>query len=150
MKTNSNTGNDNRNTTSAKVEVIKLGQDLHAANVMVTVYLDGCPPQPPQRIAIEKYWAWLEQLKAKYAGAKIYSCYEAGPCGYWLHRGLVERGVENYVVAPVALNGRRKNDQRDSRALGRSAGPVCARASPRLQSGRGPNGRAGKGPRPRA
>src|SRR3954466_5364065 len=118
MKTNSNAGKANGKTTSAKVEVIKVGQDLHASNVVVTVYLDGCPPQPPQRIVIEKYWAWLEQLKAKYAGAKIYSCYEAGPCGYWLHRGLVERGVENYVVAPVALNGRRKNDQRDSRALG--------------------------------
>jgi transposase len=69
-------------------------------------------------VPTEKYLAWIEQLKARHPGAKIYSCYEAGPCGYWLHRELTKRGVQNYVVAPVALNGRRKNDKRDARALG--------------------------------
>ena len=118
MNTNSNAKNGTANRASANVEVIKIGQDLHASNAVVTVMLDGCPPQPPQKVAIERYWAWLEQLKAKHPGAKIYSCYEAGPCGYWLHRGLEERGVKNFVVAPVALNGRRKNDKRDSRAVG--------------------------------
>jgi transposase len=115
MKTNSKTSN--QNSASAKVEVIKLGLDLHAAKVVVAAQLDGCPPQPTQRIATERFVAWIGQLKAKHPGAKIYACYEAGPCGYWLHRRLVELGVESYVVAPVALNGRRKNDQRDARAL---------------------------------
>lgn len=115
MNTNSN--NKDMNCASAKVEVIKLGQDLHAATVVVTVQLDGCPPQPAQKIATERYVSWVEQLKKKHPGAKIFACYEAGPCGYWLHRALEKIGVKSYVVAPVALNGKRKNDARDSRAL---------------------------------
>jgi transposase len=108
----------NANSESSKVEMIKLGVDLHAAKTVVTVQLDGCPPQPPQRIATDEFLRWVRQLKEKHPRAKIYACYEAGPCGYWVHRGLAQLGVENYVVAPVALNGRRKNDGRDSRALG--------------------------------
>jgi transposase len=102
---------------TALVKEIKLGVDLHAVKAVVTKQLDGCPPQPPQRIGTEEYLGWVRQLKEKHPGAKIYSCYEAGPCGYWLHRKLEQLGVENYVVAPVALNGRRKTDGRDSRKL---------------------------------
>jgi transposase len=114
---NNNAKNQIDNTASAKVEVIKLGQDLHAAHVVVAVQLDGCPPQPAQKVATERYVAWVKQLRAKHPEAKIYGCYEAGPCGYWLHRELTKMGVKNHVVAPVALNGRRKNDKRDARAL---------------------------------
>lgn len=117
MKT-TNSNNQITNAASAKVEVINLGQDLHAAHVVVAVQLDGCPPQPAQRIATEKYAAWVKQLQEKHPAAKIHACYEAGPCGYWLHRDLTQLGVKNYVVAPVALNGRRKTDKRDARALG--------------------------------
>lgn len=123
MNTNTNLENNPRNPTNAtaaaaKVETIKLGQDVHAATIVVSVQLDGCPAQPAQKIATEKYVAWVRQLKEKHPGAKLYACYEAGPCGYWLHRELTKLGVINYVVAPVALNGRRKNDARDARALG--------------------------------
>jgi transposase len=122
MKTNLNAKiagrSEKANEESVKVEVIKLGVDLHAAKAVVTTQLDGCPAQPAQKIATEEYVAWVRQLKDRHPGAKIYSCYEAGPCGYWLHRRLEQLGVENYVVAPVALNGWRKNDGRDSRALG--------------------------------
>lgn len=117
MHKTTNAKNENTNSASAKVEVIKLGLDLHAANVVVIAQLEGCPAQPAQRIATERFVSWVEQLKAKHPGAKIYACYEAGPCGYWLHRRLEALGVKSYVVAPVALNGRRKNDQRDARAL---------------------------------
>jgi transposase len=116
MKTNNR--NNSAKALETKVEVIKLGQDVHAASITVVTQFDGCPPQPAQKVATEKYLAWMEQLKAKHPGAKIHSCYEAGPSGYWLHRELTKRGVENCVVAPVALNGRRKNDPRDARALG--------------------------------
>jgi transposase len=43
--------------------------------------------------------------------------YEAGPCGYWLHRQLEAIGVSNHVVAPTAMNGRRKCDKRDAGTL---------------------------------
>jgi transposase len=99
-------------------KVIKLGQDLHAANVVVKVQLDDSVPQPAQKIAIELYPQWLRKLRLRHPDAKFYACYEAGPCGYSLHRTLLEMGISNYVVAPVDMNGKRKNDKNDAAALG--------------------------------
>jgi transposase len=59
----------------------------------------------------------VQLLKVKYPGARIHACYEAGPCGYWLHRALEQLGVDSYIVTPVALNGRPKTVARDARAL---------------------------------
>ena len=99
--------------------MILLGQDVHAASVTVEVQCEGCVPQPPQRIATEKYVSWVRQLQAKHPEAMVHAVYEAGPCGYWLHRELERLGVQSRVVAPVALNGRRKCDKRDAGALRR-------------------------------
>jgi transposase len=100
-----------------QVEVIRLGVDLHAAKAVVSAQFDGCPPQPVQKLDTERYVAWVERLQQNHPKAQIVSCYEAGPCGYWVHRGLEKLGVKNYVVAPVALNGRRKTDRRDAGTL---------------------------------
>jgi transposase len=105
------------NTAAAKVEVVKLGQDLHARQVTVVVQLDGSIPQRAQVIPVEQYLAWVGRLQKKYPQARFHSCYEAGPCGYWLHRALVAQGVSNVVVAPTNLSGRRKTDKRDARKL---------------------------------
>jgi transposase len=117
MNPTTNNQDSNETSAAAKVAVIKLGQDVHAASVVVTMQMDGCPPQPAQRIATEKYLGWVRLAQQRHPEARIVSCYEAGPCGYVLHRQLTALGVTNYVVAPVALNGRRKTDARDSRAL---------------------------------
>lgn len=114
-KTNSE--NQNKNLTLSKVEVIKLGQDVHARQVTVVVQFDGSVPKPAIKVSMDHYLDWVRNLVAQYPGAKIYACYEAGPCGYWLHRALVKLGVINRVVAPVCLNGRRKTDKRDARKL---------------------------------
>ena len=59
--------------------------------------------------------AWVK------AGIKVYSCYEAGACGYWYHRELVKRGAVNFVVAPRPLehqrSRRQKTDRLDARGL---------------------------------
>jgi hypothetical protein len=50
-------------------------------------------------------------------GWEIYSRYEAGASGYWLHRELVKLGVKNLVVAPKAMGQggkKQKTDKRDS------------------------------------
>lgn len=117
MNKNTNVKDCIVNRASAKIEVIKLGLDVHASQVTVAVQWDGCPVQPAQKIGSEVFMSWIEALQQRHPGVKLYSCYEAGPCGYWLHRKLAELGVTNYVVAPVALNGRRKTDPRDARAL---------------------------------
>jgi len=100
-----------------KAETIKLGMDLHARDVVVCVQLDGAVSQRPQKMFPAQVVALARGLVA--AGRKVYSCYEAGPCGYGLHRELLAAGVTNYVVVPEALeDGRKqKTDRIDSTAL---------------------------------
>ena len=43
-------------------------------------------------------------------GKTLAFCYEAGPCGYGLHRALLAAGVTNYVVVPEALRPFMKTD----------------------------------------
>ena len=103
--------------TETKAETIKLGMDLHARDVVVCVQLDGARPQRPQKMLPAELLALARGLVA--VGRKVVSCYEAGPCGYGLHRDLLAAGVTNYVVAPDALaDGRRqKTDSLDATAL---------------------------------
>ena len=49
------------------------------------------------------------------AGIKVYSCYEAGACGYWYHRELIKRGAVNFVVAPRPLENQRRKHQKTDR-----------------------------------
>jgi transposase len=100
-----------------KAETIKLGLDLHARDVVVCVQLDGALPHRPQKMLPAELLALARGLVA--AGRKVYACYEAGPCGYGLHRALLAAGATNYVVAPEALgDGRRqKTDGLDATAL---------------------------------
>ena len=56
------------------------------------------------------------------AGAPVYSCYEAGRDGFWLHRWLTEQGIVNLVVdsASIEVNRRArraKTDRLDSDKL---------------------------------
>jgi len=85
----------------SKPEVIKLGLDLHARQVTECRQLDGSTPKPAQQWdpckLLDKVEEWVK------AGIKVYSCYEAGACGYWYHRELTKCGAVNYVVAPRAL-----------------------------------------------
>lgn len=45
----------------------------------------------------------LERLRRRAPGARIVSAYEAGLDGFWLHRWLVARGVENRVLDPASI-----------------------------------------------
>ncbi len=116
MNTNQET---NRSSALAKEErVIKLGMDVHAEQITICVQEGGSLPQPAQRMSWEKAVAWIRKLVE--SGAQVYSCYEAGPFGYGLHRTLAAMGVENLVVAPQRWderNERVKTDPRDAREL---------------------------------
>ena len=100
-----------------KAEMIKLGMDLHARDVVVCVQLDGAVAQRPQKMTTAQLLVVVRGLIA--AGRKVCSCYEAGPCGYGLHRALMEVKATNYVVVPEILgNGRKqKTDKLDAAAL---------------------------------
>ena len=100
-----------------KAENIKLGMDVHARDVVVCVQLDGALPLRPQKHTAAEVVGLVRGLIA--AGRKVYCCYEAGPCGYGLHRELVAAGATSYVVAAEVLgDGRRqKTDNLDATAL---------------------------------
>jgi len=63
----------------------------------------------------------IRKLEAK--GAPLVFVYEAGPCGYWLHRYLTRRGLSCSVVAPSLIprkpGDRVKTDRRDAVTLAR-------------------------------
>jgi transposase len=99
-------------------KVIKLGIDVHLDRYVVVRQVDGGAPQPPQRFRPAQFLEWAK--KQTQLAEKVYSCYEAGPFGYRLHRELLASGVANYVVRPRDWDqyGKRvKTDPRDAKAL---------------------------------
>jgi len=108
-----------RSLAKAKEEpIIKLGLDVHAAQITICRQEEGLLPQPAQKMSPDKALAWI--AKQAGSGARVYSCYEAGPFGYGLHRQLTALGITNYVVAPQRWDerGKRvKTDKRDAREL---------------------------------
>ena len=97
---------------------VKFGLDVHAGQITVCRQIGGLVPQPAQRMCWQACLEWIEAHRK--AGAVVYACYEAGPCGYGLHRQLVVQGVTNYVVVPQRWdeqNKRVKTDARDAREL---------------------------------
>lgn len=56
-----------------------------------------------------------------FKGAKIITAYEAGFCGFSLHRSLIKHGIENHIINPssieVKARERTKTDKRDSEKL---------------------------------
>lgn len=99
-------------------QVIKLGVDVHLDRYVVVRQIDGGVPQPAQRFSPEQFLAWVK--KQTELAEKVYSCYEAGPFGYSLHRKLAALGVTNYVVRPRDWDeyGQKvKTDKRDAKQL---------------------------------
>src|SRR6266849_1491243 len=63
----------------------------------------------------------IRQLQSK--GKTLHFVYEAGPCGYWLHRDLTKKNLKCWVVAPSQIpkkaGDRVKTDRRDAVQLAR-------------------------------
>ena len=99
-------------------KAIKLGIDVHLDRYVVVRQIDGGAPQPPQRFSSSQFLEWAK--KQTQLAEKVYSCYEAGPFGYGLHRDLLALGVTNYVVRPRDWDEYGENvktDKRDAKAL---------------------------------
>jgi transposase len=95
---------------------IFIGIDVHKKTYSVTALSDG------EIIKRDKMPACPQKLIAYcfkfFPEANIYSAYEAGFCGFYLHRQLVEKGINNIVVhassIEIASRDRVKTDKRDS------------------------------------
>ena len=99
-------------------QVIKLGIDVHLDRYVVVRQIDGGAPQPPQRFSPRQFLEWAKKQTA--LAQQVYSCYEAGPFGYRLHRKLKELGLTNYVIRPRDWDeyGKKvKTDKRDAKQM---------------------------------
>ena len=99
-------------------EAIKLGIDVHLDKYVVVRQTDGGAPQPAQRFTPAQFLEWA--AKQRTLAQHVYSCYEAGPFGYSLHRKLTALGLVNYVVRPRdwdEYGERVKTDRRDAKQL---------------------------------
>ena len=88
---------------------------------------------------IENTPAALDKLPAKLArkSAQLSFCYETGPCGYGIHRQLVQAGHAGSVVAPSLIprraGDRVKTDRRDPVSLAHTSSQkrmTCGPKSP--------------------
>jgi transposase len=103
---------------TVKAKHIKLGIDVHLDRYVVVRILDGGTPQPPQRFGPPEFLLWV--AKQITLAEKVFTCYEAGPFGYSLHRKLEKMGATNYVVRPRDWDeyGKKvKTDKRDAQQL---------------------------------
>ena len=101
-----------------KAQTIKLGIDVHLDRYVVVRVIDGGTPQPPQRFKPVDFLLWC--AKQLTLAEKVFTCYEAGPFGYTLHRRLEQMGVTNYVIRPRDWDeyGKKvKTDKRDALAM---------------------------------
>jgi transposase len=98
--------------------VLRLGLDVHYRQVTAAMQEEGGRIKVVGKMGHEAFGRWIEKKLAE--GWQIYSCYEAGASGYWLHRELERVGVKNLVVVPKAMGQggkRQKTDRRDSAEL---------------------------------
>jgi transposase len=102
-----------------------VGLDVHKDSISVA-YAAGANSAPPQFLGpVGTRQADLDKLIRRLQGkaSNLKFAYEAGPCGYGLHRALTKKGFDCQVVAPSLMprrpGNRVKNDRRDAVEIAR-------------------------------
>jgi transposase len=96
-------------------KTIFVGMDVHKKTYSVTAICDGVIVKRDTLKADPD--ALIAYLKKRFGLGKIKTAYEAGFCGFHLHRTLEAAGIENIVVHAAGIeisNSRVKTDKRDS------------------------------------
>ncbi|HUX57965.1 MAG TPA: IS110 family transposase, partial [Bacteroidales bacterium] len=100
-----------------------IGLDVHKKSWSVTILVEGMEhrtfTQPPDPRALYNY------LQRMFPGGNYYSAYEAGFCGYRIHRELNDLGIKNIVInaadIPTSQKDKlQKRDPIDSRKIARA------------------------------
>jgi len=96
--------------------MLKLGLDVHLDFIMAVAQKDHANPQAPRKFTNDQLVEAVRQWFAE--GLQIFCVQESCGFGFVLHRRLVEAGAQSFLITPIALNGQRKTDKLDARALG--------------------------------
>jgi transposase len=100
-----------------------VGLDVHKESIVVATAAGGLRSEVREYGRIANTSTALDRLLRKLGGDGITLrfCYEAGPCGYGIHRRLSGQGQECVVVAPSLIpkraGDRIKTDRRDAASL---------------------------------
>ena len=95
--------------------LLKLGLDVHLESIMAVVQKDHASPHAPRKFTNDELLVQMKKWIAE--GLQIFCVQESCGFGFVLHRRLVEAGAQSFLITPVALNGARKTDKLDARAL---------------------------------
>ena len=94
---------------------LKLGLDVHLEFIMAVVQRDHAAPQAPRKFTPDQLIVQVQKWVAE--GLVVYAVAESCGFGFVLHRRLVEAGAQSFLITPSALNGQRKTDKLEARAL---------------------------------
>ncbi len=91
-----------KRTTSSKP--IYVGLDVHKESISVAYAVEG----RSKTVSIGKFGTRHSDIdtfvrKVLSHSGNVLFCYEAGPCGYWLHRYLTKRGFACWVGSPYRI-----------------------------------------------
>jgi transposase len=92
-----------------------LGLDVHLEFIMAVAQRDHTSPQAPRKFTRGELVAQVAKWSAE--GLQVFCVQESCGFGFVLHRELVAAGAQSFLITPVSLNGQRKTDKLDARAL---------------------------------
>jgi transposase len=95
--------------------LLKLGLDVHLEFIMAVAQKDHANPHAPRKFTRELLVAQVKKWVAE--GFQVFCVQESCGFGFVLHRELVAAGAQSFLITPIALNGKRKTDKLDARAL---------------------------------
>src|SRR5450631_3169228 len=95
--------------------LLKLGLDVHLEFIMAVAQKDHANPHAPGKFTREQLVAQVKKWVAE--GFQVFGVQESCGFGFVLHRELLAAGAQSFLITPIALNGKRKTDKLDARAL---------------------------------
>ena len=95
--------------------LLKLGLDVHLDFTMAVVQKGHGALQAPRKFTRHELVAQVQKWIAE--GYQVCCVQESCGFGFTLHRELVAAGAQSFLITPIALNGPRKTDKLDARAL---------------------------------
>jgi transposase len=95
--------------------MFKLGLDVHLEFIMAVAQKDHANPHAPRKFTRDQLVAQVKKWVTE--GFQVFCVQESCGFGFVLHRELVAAGAQSFLITPIALNGQRKTDKLDARAL---------------------------------